>query len=416
MKRYWKLIAITSIVVFTVGTFYINSALSANSYPEIVFEKVSGNEEELDSVIINGNYRIGRYGTGESVQATAEGSTYRGELSFFERMQGMYSPEMSQLQDKYRNFMRGKNGVVSSYYNTKDTLAYVDIINQRLGNSPSEMEFDIEVLNKESNETISFNVPVPNRAMYMNVHVEDVQMIGGELKVVTQNNLKQTGGGFGNNELHLYSFNLSKKNINGEEKFAAVEQNNNNNMRKHIGSIRDSDALSAHKNIVFSINKENIGQKPEGNMAGEVKEADNGNQQYFAYNLETGEKKALDFPKKHQDKEVMVYDGSILYLMGESEDGREFALYNTESKSMEDVFVIPSQSTESIKFGVQSNVEISDGKMYVLNTTHNDENDAPSTIMVIDAKSGDILYEGKITTKEPTDKEYRLAVYGMEIK
>ncbi len=415
MKRYWKLIAITTIVVLTVGTFYINSALSANSYPEIVFEKVSGNEEELDTVVINGDYRIGRYGSGESVQVTTDGSTYQGELSFFERMQGRYSTELNELQDEYRNFMRGKSGNVSSFYEAKDTLAYVDIINQTLVESPSETEFKIEVLDKDSNETVSFNVPVPNRAMYRTVYVADVQMIDGELKVITQNYLKQTDNVFGNQEMHVYSFDIANKSINGENKILTAE-NNNKNVRTHIGSVQESDVLNAHKNIVFSINKENTEPNPNRNVAGEVKSTDNGNQQYFTYNLETGEKKKLDFPKEHQDKEVMVYDGSILSLMGDNEDGREFVLYNIESESVENKFVIPSQNKEDAKFGVNSNVQISNGKMYVLNTTYNEGNDAPSTIMVIDTKSGDILYKGNITTKKPVDKEYRLSFYGMEIK
>ncbi|MFB4167980.1 hypothetical protein [Virgibacillus sp. JSM 102003] len=415
MKRYWKLIGIVTIAVLTIGTFYVKSAFSANTYPEIVFEKVSGNEEELDSVIIDGSYRIGRYGPGEGVQVTTDGSTYQGELSFFERMQNMYSPKMNELQNEYRNFMRGKSGNLSSFYEAKGTLVYVDIINQTLTESPSETEFDIEVLDKDSNETVTFNVPVPNRAMYRNVHVADVQMIDGELKVITQNYLKQTDNVFGNQEMHVYSFDISNKSINGEEKIATVEQNNKN-VRTHIGLFQESDVLNAHKNIVFSINKENIEPNADRNMAGEVTSADKGNPQYLAYNLETGEKKTLDFPKEHQDKEVIVYDGSTLYLMGETEDGREFALYNMETESIENKFAIPSQNKEDAKFGVNSNVQISKGKMYVLNTTYNEGNDSSSTIMVIDTKSGDILYEGKITTKEPVEKEYKLYFYGMEIK
>ncbi|MGP4107634.1 hypothetical protein [Virgibacillus sp. L01] len=415
MKRYWKLIGIVTIAVLTIGTFYVKSAFSANSYPEIVFEKVSGNEEELDSVIIDGDYRIGRIGRGESVQVTADGSTYQGELSFFERMRDMYSPEMNELQNEYRNFMRGKSGNVSSFYDAKDTLAYVDIINQTLTESPSETEFDIEVLDKDSNGTVTFNVPVPNRAMYRNVHVTDVQMIDGELKVITQNYLRQTDNAFGNQEMHMYSFDISNKSINGEEKIATIEQNNKN-VRTHIDSVRESDDLSSHKNIVFSINKENIERNADRNVAGEIKRADKANSQYLAYNLETGEKKTLEFPKEHRDKEVMVYDGSTLYLMGETEDGREFALYNMESESVEKKFTVPSQNKVGAKFGVNLNVQISNGKMYVLNTEYKENNDTSSSIMVIDTKSGDILYEGKITTKEPAERDYRLNFYDMEIK
>lgn len=87
MKRYWKLIAIVTVIVLTIGTFYVNSALSAGSYPEIVFKKESGNEELVEPLILGGNYFADNIGHG--LELTAEEATFEGERSFFERIRDM---------------------------------------------------------------------------------------------------------------------------------------------------------------------------------------------------------------------------------------------------------------------------------------------------------------------------------------
>ena len=38
MKKYWKFTATIAVIVLSIGTFYVNSALSAPQYPEFVIQ------------------------------------------------------------------------------------------------------------------------------------------------------------------------------------------------------------------------------------------------------------------------------------------------------------------------------------------------------------------------------------------
>lgn len=50
MRKYWKSSVIVIIIVFGIGTFYVNAALSATSYPKFVIQKKSGNKEIIENV------------------------------------------------------------------------------------------------------------------------------------------------------------------------------------------------------------------------------------------------------------------------------------------------------------------------------------------------------------------------------
>ncbi|MFD2759994.1 hypothetical protein [Lentibacillus juripiscarius] len=407
MKRYWRLIAIVTVVVLTVGTFYIQSTLSASSYPEVVFEKMSGNEEELEPVVLNGHYSTSSRGMGEGVRVTAEGSNYTGEQSFFERLQrGFYSQGIKQLQDKYRGFMRGKGGNIASYFETENTLAYAEVINQFIGSSASDMEFDIAVLDKESDETTSFTVPVPNRAMYNHAYIEDVQMVDGNLKVISQMYPKN-----GRGAKYVYSFDISKQEINGEEKIAAVE-NQNENTRVKIRILSSSDIKAAHNCVIYEKTEEPIIRDPERNQTSVTeKPANKGEKEYVVYNLETGEKKSMKLPEELAGADAIMYKNATLYLQNEN----QLTLYNVKTEEVGSQTELPSQDTAKQR-EAHSVLKIANGTMYVLATPVGMDQENPQTITIIDTKSGDVLYKGKIMTKKPLNEGKSLYFSGMQIK
>src|SRR5699024_11994690 len=103
------------------------------------------------------------------------------------RIQVLYNNKINRMTQEYCGIMHRKTGSITSYFEEEETLAYAEVINQSVRISNNDMEFDIAVLNKENDETISFTVPVPNRAMYTKVYVEDIQMTDDTLKFVTRN-------------------------------------------------------------------------------------------------------------------------------------------------------------------------------------------------------------------------------------
>ncbi len=71
-----------------------------------------------------------------------------------------------------------------------------------------DLTFDIEVLNKKSEEISSIQLDVPESENYAWMHVEDVQIIEDELKVITR--------GFRTNseyELRVYTFDMNEQKL-----------------------------------------------------------------------------------------------------------------------------------------------------------------------------------------------------------
>jgi glutaredoxin-related protein len=126
MTKYWKSISIAVITVAAIGFFYIQSTLAGTNYPEFGIETLSGNEEAVEDLILDGDYREGNI-KGDNFQITAEGTQYNGELSYFDRLDRDYRfPEMNQLQENYKDFMRGKQSMFQLAENER-YLVYANI-------------------------------------------------------------------------------------------------------------------------------------------------------------------------------------------------------------------------------------------------------------------------------------------------
>jgi len=387
MKRYWRLIVIVTVVILTIGAFYIKSSLAAGNYPEFKIEKISGNERLINSVILNGNYTAGN-SMGESVKVTPDGSEYNSNQSFIERIQGLYNNKIYRLQQEYRGFMRGKTGSITSYFEEEETLAYAEVINQSVRISNNDMEFDIAVLNKENDETISFTVPVPNRAMYTQVYVEDVQMTDDTLKVVTRNFSKDGG-----NAIYLYSFDIMKQEINEDERVAITGENENNAMN-HLGMISASDQTAAQKYIIFSKDSPD-GQDVQG---------------YIVYNLETGEQRTLE-PSQDLSGDALAYDNEYLYFS----IGNQIVQYNIETDEITAEIDLPSQDTSNgdMQRNTLPMLHVDSDKMYLL--TGNPGKKTSQNIAVIDTTTGETLYNGQLTSKKPIDQNGALHIFDIQI-
>ncbi|WP_077324265.1 hypothetical protein [Virgibacillus siamensis] len=399
MKRYWKLIAIVTIIVLTIGTFYVKSALSAGSYTEIVFKKEKGNDEVVEPLILHGNYYANKIG--HEFEMTAEKTTFKRERSFLERISNMYRPEMKQLKDEYRSFMRGKKGSVSNYLNSEEVLAYVNIINQSIRETPSEMEFEVDILKKEPDKTVSFSLPVPNRALYANAHVLDVQMIDGDLKVVTSNYPKVSGENLTGEEFHVYSFDIEKQEINGEKEILALGNDDSGNYET-ISTMGEMNEMSPHPYMVFAM----IDQ--ESNTDRGEKAPSKNSSEFIIYNFENGKESKVDVSMDIQFNGPYPYsfDDSNIYAIAGQKNSR-IIMYNLESKKVENEVDIPDENSGESLFKTLN------GKLYVLLSTMED---ASPNIHVFDTKTGDTLYEGEIAVEKPVKGNTFFHFYEMDFR
>ena len=404
MTRYWKLITITTIIVLTIGTFYISSAMAGNNYPEFVFDKQSGNEDEVALITIHGDYIKGE--RGNSLEISSEGTVYANELSFLERLNGIYmGGEMKQLQNNYRNFMRGKDNIWSTFEDQK-RLAYVDINDNYVVDGPREYIFDIEILEKDSEETIDFTITIPEKKKYNYVQIEDVQILDNVMKVTTVNH-SVNGNEWDSEEIHVYSVDIAnQKLVNDEVIQLSSEQSSAKNSYMYF--VQDQSDIGPATYLIFKKEYMEEEEHADGNYYNESKGSE-----LITYHLASGEQRPIQLPEGINILNSFVYlDDSIIYVHKTTDQGLKVSKFNIESQEIEtsETIKLPANLNEPL------NLKIKDGKLYAVGYEANKNKKAP--LLVFDINSGEILYDGIVETKNLTENqlEHRLYIHDMEFK
>ncbi len=179
MKRYGKLSVIAVLVVLTIGIYYIQHIFAAETKPEFTISEKKGDQELIEDMTIEGYYYENNlFGTGTDVEITTEGTTYYSNQPYQNQRQGSVSAnkKMAQLQKEYRSFMRGKNHFLTNFFEDESILAYAEITTNNFSSVTEESEFKIEVLNKKTEEVLSYSVDFPKTTEYVSIYVEDVQV------------------------------------------------------------------------------------------------------------------------------------------------------------------------------------------------------------------------------------------------
>src|SRR5699024_10036673 len=107
MQKYWKTISMMIVMVLGIGTFYIHKAVTASQYPDCTIETVSGDEAEIDNIVLQGRYK--RDTIEEMVYITPDGTKYLSEYPYWKQLdmeRGL--PLFQRLESEYRGFMREK--------------------------------------------------------------------------------------------------------------------------------------------------------------------------------------------------------------------------------------------------------------------------------------------------------------------
>lgn len=411
MKKYWKIIVIAAVIIFGIGTFYVNAAMSASQNPAYEIKKISGNEKEINPVVITGEYQQSPVNF-ERLWITSEGSSYQGEQSFFERMKGNRSLEVKRMQKDYRNFMRGKNTWETAFYEDKQYLVSADVTyteNSVTANFIKlNSEFEISVLDKKTNDTTNFQIPVPKGGDYSHVLVTDVQMVNEKLEIITKNQPEHKGEI--NPEIHVYGFDVQAKKVIDDETIIE-EPNQEENTHVEIGMISESSSTTKHPYVFFEKVVYEVTETGDGYNTEKVKE-----KAFFSYHLETKTVEVIKLPESvDKSYTAATFNDSRLYLTKFVEEGFVITPYNTESKKLEDNIEVKLENGKEWERLLPA--KMNDGKLYVVMSHVNWEK--PARLVVADLNSGDMLFEGEIVQKDPAvkhDKNYYFDLYDLEIK
>ncbi|SET32306.1 hypothetical protein SAMN05421676_10438 [Salinibacillus kushneri] len=407
MKKYWKCTAIIAVIVFSIGTFYVNSAISADQNPEFVMKTESGDAKEIEPLVLEGNYQgdSSMNYVSKSLKITEDGTDYTNR-SFLDRLIGSPTPVIKELQDEYHGFMRGKTPAVSLFFENNQRLAYANV-EYKIGDNSlktRDYTFDISLLNKEDGSTDSFTMKIPDGEELDHIFVEDVQIVDGELNIITENTVRNSDNIF--NEKHVYTIDIENQEVKNHEAIHAPKGQENS--QSEIQLIESEMSTTAHEKLLLLKTDRKIINDSESTRAEEI------NRELISYNLKTKDKGKISGDLNLNENEISSFDGSTVYLT--KVDGQEHVItpFHLEDRQIGTAFRFQLSDKPNIKEPPM--IRIKDGKLYATSQRMNSKIDG--NVIVADLKTGETLYKGKLGIKDAEDEkdDYDLYINDMFVK
>ncbi|HJF32457.1 MAG TPA: hypothetical protein K8V56_11880 [Sporosarcina psychrophila] len=396
MKRYWKTISICLVTLIVLGTFYIQSSFARNEHISIEFEKVHGNEDEVKNLILHGDYYADHLY--QPLQITNEETIDPYNLSFIQKMSGMGVPYLlEELVEKHKNFMRSKDLTPTQFFEDENLVAYASIKAKNHVHPMKDLTFDIEVLNKKSEEVSSIQLDVPDKENYGWMQVEDVQVIEGELKVITRGSRINSG-----DELRVYTFDMKEQKLLTDNAIASIPLVKNGWSDLRI--INDYNSIQRNKYLLIKIE---TSEDEMGHSDGETNIVAN---EFIVYDIENNQFNKIVEPAEILESisgDSAIFNSTI-FIPSQSANGLEVNQYDIENEKWDKklTFDIVDTKNEESPY-----IKVMNGKLYAIHLTNNGH-----SIFIGDLKTGESLYEGKLKMKNQGENQKDFRLYFHEIE
>ncbi|MGP4072937.1 hypothetical protein ACTWQB_10335 [Piscibacillus sp. B03] len=380
MKKYWKSVVVLAFIVIGLSTYLIQSSLASSDLPRIQIEHVSGDESLVEGIGLSGSYIVdNRYNT---FNFDGEDTNYGSERSFTEEIIGRRSTLEDELINEYRNFMRGQPYLYDNFYNSDDALVIVDS-EWDYFNGQSRAELRVSFLNKDTEEEQHKVINLEN-THYANVL--EVQYIDGRIylyvEFVQQNDRRKV-------REFVYDVE-SKVMVSDQEVFESDEPGENRYVE--VRKLRESIMHEPADSMVLRATEVLLEEGEDGLRETEREE------KLYKYDIQNGEMTQLDLPAEEYGS-AQRFDGQLIYFMQPSEESLNIIPYDIESEEFMDGIKMP-QSEPEIESGLEHQTspffDVKDQRVYMLDG---------NAIHVIDATTGETVYEGKIVVDEDVDFE-----------
>ncbi|TQS70980.1 hypothetical protein DX933_16580 [Ornithinibacillus gellani] len=388
--RYWKLLVLTIVPVLIFSTFYIHNRIEASKLPEVVMKNQDGDRKEIADLQIEGYVENNE--NVSNVLIRPDETIYFERMGYLKKLNLMFQPEVEQLVKEHRGFMRGKLERAELFYENADVLIYGDIEVEYKNYNPDSFTIQVDVLDKKTNQSTDFTIPVPNEETYDYVYAEQVFYHQGKLSIAAKSysNLNDEDGRTGE-QLEMFTIELASKKLVNQETLLTFDQRDNTWSSPFI-LINDDEELGNQQLLVGSLVEEFV--EPEGTNI----ELD----QLSIYDLETKEMKPVALPKEWKGADPVYFRGNMLYFLLHQDGKQTIGEWNVDTGKQEE-----EHSFDWLKEG--SSLTFSNGKIY---TIDNPMSDGSSSILrVMDAQSGESLYEGILEFKDSAKKKgYQLVI------
>ena len=399
MKRYGKLGIIVGLAILSIGIYYIQPIFAAETRPEFTVSAKSGDKTLIENMSIEGYYYENNfYGIGTEIEIANEDTTYYPNQSYLSQLQGSVSDneKMSQLQKDYRSFMRGKVPSLANFFEDDAILAYAEVTTNSLSAVTEDAEFIIEVLDKKTNDVLSFSVDFPKATDYFSMYIEDVQVANNKLMVVT--NGYSINSENGPDEQHLYSIDLPNEKIEKDEKIQLDLIDAKDKQIQYVELLNAGNDINSSKTLVYRVTLD----VPQTEM--EIyDENEMVTQPVFGLigvNIETGEQFLIDVSGELGNPALgntIAIENSTLYFYKTNDKTLSIYSYSLEQKELVEVesVELTAEQLKALKMDVV--LQVNKGIVFFVDSSKVTDKDIQ--IMAIDSNSGELVFEGAIEEK-----------------
>ncbi|RAZ79290.1 hypothetical protein [Planococcus halotolerans] len=405
MKKYWKSIAVIIGIILSIGTFYVNSAISAEHYPVLTVQTVNGDVEEMESLIIEGAYRnlSSMNYLGTDLKITAQGSSYNSP-SLLDRVTGYYPTVIKELKEANRSFMRGKSLAANQYFEDNQFLAYANIDQKISSLGSSKFNFEISVLNKADDEVNSFTLKVPVEDGLDHVFLEDVQLVKDKIYLITQN-MTIKNDDF-NDEKRVYEIDRISQKLTNQEALLKFTQWKES-LHTHIQLVEGS-PTAATEHIIMVKTEDTVMEDTESTRVTDSK------QEIISYNLASKVTETINIPGLNlEENQLSFVKGSTIYFTRVEEQELIVTPYQLGANQVEQDYRIQLRSTIDNEHIESPIISVEEDKLYVV--SRQIDSNFNGDVAVVDIKTGEPLFEGQITLGNSSEEHGDFEIYMHEI-
>lgn len=399
MKKYWKIITLVVVIVAVFGTFYINNLNVSKNFPQFTFKKIEGNEDAVESLVVNGDLFWGIFG--ESFQVDKNGTKYLRDESFLKRM-GMSYPsiDIEKLQKDHRQFMRGKEHDLDYYFENDDVLVY--------GATPYDIwsyenyHFEIAVLDKQTNKTTSFTVPIPNRSEYWYVEPYGVVYEDKTVSIITMNekmtdDMNETES----TDVHLYTFDVEKEALIKEEVIGNLSSEATETGYESVDILFEK---NSNQIIVIQSHITNMEIKEDSDYYSEEIKVN----KILSYNLVNGEVSEIKPPESETIGVPLTYNENNLYFARVDKGNLRLVEYDMNKEKEIAELEVPINNPY-LHIGDIYQALVKNNTLYFVPSSIAPGED--TSIIVIDLDAFTLDYYGKVENTNPVKMDEELETY-----
>ena len=359
MKKYWKFIVMSVVIVLTISTYYIQSAI-ANKNVDYKIEKVSGNEAEIENLVIEASISKNNY-TWKNYALTKDGISEYGDSMVINAFPSISLSLKNQLAE-YRSFARGKNPY-SHFIIDDHRIIYINAENyttKEWKNRPVSIE--VELFDKRAEKTQKFELTSQLTTIYQWSNIHSIYYAAGEIKLIMDLYTQNAGSS-------LYAFTIDEEQqVITNEKLLAI--NDNDSYFRSYNDVTGNDRY-----YLYNV------QKYETNDSSVTTDI-------FVYDFQSEKTEKIVLPNEVSSNMYYTFiNNEKLYIFNVLETGIKGYQYDIESKKWLETVSLPLPSSTEIQ-----TIRVIENKLYSI---HDDNNQY--VLLIHDLETTDVLFEGKIT-------------------